>query len=122
MTNKIIVLCVAVSAFLGAAAFGAAIAGKDQDDAAELMAFQAATVSLGDAIRIAEAETGAPAIAAEFQEDDGVFVYEVETLSHTGVETEITISPANGDIIQIESGDDEDNDDDDDDDDNEDED
>jgi uncharacterized membrane protein YkoI len=96
---------IAAIALVSLGIVNAAYVNKDtklSEDEAELQAFLSSVISLTDAIRIAEKKTGAAAIAAEFEDEDGGYVFEVETLAHDGTETEVVINASTGEIIEIE--------------------
>jgi|TARA_R100000455_G_C6271633_1_gene127973 uncharacterized membrane protein YkoI len=80
------------------------------DDHAEHEAFTNAAVSLSDAITFAERETGARAISAEFEKEDGHFVFAVELLDSNGREIEVLIDSAVLRVIEIEGEDEGEND------------
>lgn len=61
-------------------------------------------ITIGQAILIAEKETGGEAIEAELDEEDGVLIYEVEVLRDQ-TEIEVSINPETGDILSIEKDD-----------------
>ena len=77
-------------------------AAQLSDDDEEFRALRLASVSLVEAIHIAESETGAIAVSAEFEEDNGAYVFEIETLSDSGVETEVVIHPSDGSVLETE--------------------
>jgi len=90
---------------LAGTAAAPAIAANDHgsmDDRAEHEAFATASVSLADAITMAETETGARAISAEFENEDGRFVYSVELLSADGLELEVMIDSAVLRVLEVE--------------------
>lgn len=98
-----------------ALAFAGAPAQVVEDDKAEIAAFMASPITLKDAIARAETETGMRAIAAEFEGEDGAFVYAVELVSAEGREVEYNVDSKSG-AVTIDPEDDEDDEDDDDDD------
>ena len=66
---------------LGAVGVATSFADDRDDDAVERKAFLASGVHLVDAITAAEAHTGARAMMAEFEEEDGIYIFEVELLT-----------------------------------------
>ncbi len=110
MTKQKLLLTAAGAGLILATAAGAAFARKsshDDGDAAEIAAFNSASVSLTDAIHAAEAKTGAKAIAAEFEDEDGAFVYEVELIDADGAEWEAYVDIDSGAATKVEQEDDE---------------
>jgi uncharacterized membrane protein YkoI len=112
--RKHLTTCLTATALVAAGFAGAALA-KDMDrgheDQAEHQAFSAAQVSLSDAIRVAESETGARAISAEFEDEDGDYVYAVELLGAGGTEYEVLVATSTPTVIKSESENDDEEDD-----------
>lgn len=65
-------------------------------------------------IAIALAEVPGEVQEIELEREDGMQVYEIEILTAEGVEMEVEIAAATGDVLEIEAEDDDDDDDDDD--------
>jgi len=87
---------------------GTALAANDRfdmGDHAEHQAFMSAPISLAMAISAAETETGARAISAEFEEEDGQYIYSVELLDANGQEIEAEIDVVTAQIIKVEADD-----------------
>ena len=98
---KRVLLALTLAGFVAAPA----VAANDMwsvDDHAEHEAFINAAVSLSEAIALAESETGARAISAEFENEDGQFVFAVELLDSNGREIEVLIDSAVLRVIEIE--------------------
>lgn len=81
--------------------FAIAEAGSQDNDKAEHAAFLSSGVSLSDAVSLAETESGAKAISAEFDDEDGTFGYEIELLSADGTELEAKIDANSGTVLSI---------------------
>ncbi len=97
----------ALLAVLGISGAAVAESGTRNDDTAETRAFQASPVSLAQAIQAAQTETGAKAISAEFENEDGAWVYTVELSAADGSETEVDVSAQTGAILKNETEDNE---------------
>ena len=91
----------------------------DSNNPATAVAQQNATVSMEQAIAIAEQASGGTKADAEFELEDGVSLYEIEITMADGSEVEVTIDAQSGTVLSQENEDDKGDDDDDDDDDDE---
>lgn len=89
-------------------------ASDSDDDEAEHKAFLVSSVRLVDAVAAAEAHTGARAMMAEFEKENGDYIFEVELLTDKGTELEAHVDASTGAVLQVEREEDEANDDDDD--------
>ncbi len=102
--SKSIIFGAAAASFLSLILVDVSRANNEKshlDDVEQLQALRLASVSLVEAIAIAESETGALAVSVEFEEDNGGFVFEVEPLSDDGLESEVVIDPMTGGIIEL---------------------
>jgi uncharacterized membrane protein YkoI len=97
--KKTIIFAFVAAAILGAGVTNAALANKKFEDMAEHQAFLISTISLSDAIASAQTQTGARAIAAEFEDEDGTYIYEIELISANGDELEVHIDAITGEIL-----------------------
>ena len=88
------ILCLALPAFASGA-----------NDSDERTAFNSATISLTDAIAAAEASTGGHAISAEFEREDGQWVYSVEVMKSDASEWEVLIDPNSAGVLATEEDD-----------------
>lgn len=96
-----------VLSLLAVAGFAPAWA-DDDDEAAEREAFKKTTITLSTAAAAAESQTGARAMSAEFTEDDGTFIYEVELLAADGTMLEAEVDARTAAVIEVETEDGED--------------
>lgn len=71
----------------------------DGEEAAEIAAVMSASNSLGDAVRLAEAETNGKAFEAGMEDKDGNAVYEIRTVAGDVVR-ELSIDPATGKVLE----------------------
>jgi uncharacterized membrane protein YkoI len=78
------------------------------DEAAEREAFKKTTITLSAAAAAAESQTGARAMSAEFTEDDGKFIYEVELLAADGTVLEAEVDARTAAVLEVEYEDGED--------------
>lgn len=84
-------------------------ADRDDDEPrGEDAAFLAASVSLGDAVRVAEESTGGRAISGEFEYEDDQWAYSIEVLRADSSEMEVIVDPASGIVLETEEEDEED--------------
>lgn len=95
---RLMLATLAGSLALGATMATIARAGSPSDDAATAQAFGAATISLAEAIRTAEAAGQGQVVGAEFEIKDGTPVYDVTTQTGTS-EIDHRIDPATGAIL-----------------------
>lgn len=65
-------------------------------------AFLAATISLRDAVQIAEDAGDGRALSGEFEEEDGVWAYSIEVLRSDNQEVEVVIDAATGEVLGTE--------------------
>ncbi|WP_339672798.1 PepSY domain-containing protein [Dasania marina] len=87
-------------------AFSLSIAGfVFSDDHAEHQAFLATPISLSQAIAAAESKSGAKAISAEFEDENGKWVYSIELISTSGHELEVEVDSQTAAILKIETDD-----------------
>lgn len=103
-------LAAALVLVTSASAAGFAIAAekhRNSEAQDEVEALNSASLSLADAVTLAEKFNGGRAIAAEFDEEDDVWVYSVEIVNADGTEAEIIVDPTSGDILATEQDDDE---------------
>lgn len=84
-----------------------AYAGDNDGDATEHQSFMSSTVSLADAVTAAEAHTNARAMSAEFEREDGVYIFEIELLTVSGAELEAHVDASTGAVLQVETEEDE---------------
>ncbi|AWZ01349.1 hypothetical protein RHODOSMS8_01814 [Rhodobiaceae bacterium] len=106
MPRKLKFVPVAIAALIGLGAGGAAIAHSNEgssNDVAESRAFLSSSGSLSNAVAAAENETGARAMSADFGEEDGVFVYEIELLKPDGTELEAKVNAQNYSVLKVET-------------------
>ena len=93
---------VAGLAALTASAAAYAASASTGDDADEIQALAAAKLDLRQAIFIAEKASGDRAIEAEFEREDGAWIWSIETVGQDGSETEMEIDAMTGDILATE--------------------
>lgn len=106
-SHKIIATSVAIAlSGLGATAY-ASNEENENEDSAEHQAFLKTPISLTKAIMAAEKKTGAKAMSAEFEDEDGTFIYDIELLTAEGEEIEAEVNAKTG-SISIEEDDDDD--------------
>ena len=65
-------------------------------------AFVAAQVSLTQAVATAEAEVNGKVMSAEFEREDGKWIYAIEILTSDHSEREVLVDARSGDIVGIE--------------------
>lgn len=83
----------------------AAFAEEENDGSgpgSEEAAFMGATISLRDAVKIAEDAGDGRAMSGEFEEEDGVWAYSIEVLRSDNQEVEVVIDAASGDVLETE--------------------
>jgi uncharacterized membrane protein YkoI len=89
---------------LGTMGATAALAEQHMDagDTAEVQAFQAATMSLADAVKAAETDTSGKAMSAEFETDDAATgMYHVEVAMTDGTTKTVAVNPADGTVTAV---------------------
>ncbi len=91
---------------LGLGTMGATAAFAEQhvasNDTAEVQAFQAATMTLSDAVKAAESNTNGKAMTAEFEtEDVATGMYHVEVAMADGTSKTVAVNPADGTVAAI---------------------
>ncbi len=101
---KIRTISVAGLVFLSAALPSIALADS-RGEREEKAAFSLAKISLTDAIAIAEEKSSGRAMSAEFEKEDGAWIYAVEVIQPNENEVEVCIDASSGSIIKIESED-----------------
>jgi uncharacterized membrane protein YkoI len=75
---------------------------REDDSESEAAAFLASTVSLRDAVRIAEEAGDGRALSCEFEEEDGHWAYSIEVLRSDNEEVEVIIDAATGEVLKTE--------------------
>lgn len=63
---------------------------------------QAPALYIVQAIEIAKADVPGLVIKAEFDDDDGIQIYEVEIVNADGIEMEVKINAETGEILEVE--------------------
>ena len=102
--NKIIPLALAGTVALVGVS-GLAFAKGDDNEAAEKAALSSATISLKQAIEIAEKEIGGKAVESGVDDEDGkTFYYEIEVQAPDGTEKEVLIDMKTGKVAKIMAG------------------
>lgn len=96
MTRRSITLLAAALVSTAALSAGAAFADSDQQ---EIVLFQNAAHDIRAAIATAEDATGGKAVEAEFDEDDGTGMWEVETVAGTR-RAEVKIDATTGAVVK----------------------
>lgn len=96
---------------------GLALATGTAGVVAAQSAAEAPALSEAQAIELALAEVPGEVLETELEREDGMQVYEIEILGADGVEMEVEINAATGEILEVEAEDYDDEDDDEDDDD-----
>jgi uncharacterized membrane protein YkoI len=100
------VLAVALTA---AAAGGAAAAGPDATNsgaagdtqAAELQAIQNAKLTIADAAKAAETETGGKAVDVSIGDENGTVAYQVDVALKDGTMQEVRVDPQTGQVLKV---------------------
>ncbi len=118
-TAAIIVMSVA-GLGVGSAALADSNSHKQNDDPAEQTALFAAHIGLSEAISAAEVQTGARAISAELEQENGTYAYAIELVRPNGNEQEAYVDTASGMVTLVDPSEDGQNGDEDDDEDRED--
>jgi len=81
----------------------AAFAGEEKDGlqpGSEEAAFMGASISLRDAVQIAEDAGDGRAMSGEFEEEHGVWAYSIEVLRSDNQEVEVVIDAATGEVLK----------------------
>ena len=66
-------------------------------------AFVAAQVSLTRAVATAEAEVGGKALSAEFEREDGKWIYTIDLITAENSEREVHVDAGTGAVIKVEA-------------------
>ncbi|MDF1775583.1 MAG: hypothetical protein P1V13_06105 [Rhizobiaceae bacterium] len=102
-SNKVIAGIVA--GILGLGAAGSAYAAKSAADMdkekAETAAIMGAKLTVADAAKTAETQTGDRAVDVSIENENGVILYEVETLKADGTETRVMVGANDGKIVKV---------------------
>ncbi|MAB09413.1 PepSY domain-containing protein [Hyphomonas sp.] len=96
------IVAIALLIFSGA---GASYAEEDREyDGShdEDSAFLTATISLGDAVRVAEDFAEGRAMSGKFENENGNWIYAVEVLMPDNSELEVIVDPTTGTILKTE--------------------
>ncbi|MGH1407409.1 MAG: PepSY domain-containing protein [Rhodomicrobiaceae bacterium] len=111
-SNKIVANATAALIGLGVAggAFAAELVGQQENEKAETVALLSAKLTVADAAKAAETETGGKAVEVNIEDEKGIVIYEVETLKTDGTEFKVIINAMDGKIIKVAKANDEDSD------------
>lgn len=111
-SNKLAAAATATIIGLGVAggAIAAGSAGHHENEKSETAAILSAKLSVADAAKTAETETGGKAVEVSIDDEKGIVIYEVETLKADGSEFEVRINAMDGKVIKIVKANDEDSD------------
>lgn len=75
-------------------------AGNDSQ-AAELQAIQNAKLTIADAAKAAETETGGRAVDVSIEDENGQIAYQVEVALSDGTMQEVRIDPQTGQVLKV---------------------
>ena len=88
---------------LGLTLLGSAFAASTnrEENGTEFKAATSATVSIADAVKAAEMETGGKAVKINIEDEKEGVAWEVETMKADGTEHEVKIDAMNGKILKV---------------------
>lgn len=75
---------------------------KDQDRARQAL-LQGKVMSLRDVLDIVQRDFPGEPVEIEFEEDDGMFMYEIKLIQAPGTIVELDVDARNGDILRVKS-------------------
>lgn len=75
---------------------------NDQDRARQAL-LQGKVMSLRDVLDIVQRDFPGEPVEIEFEEDDGVFMYEIKLIQAQGTIVELEVDARNGDILRVKS-------------------
>ena len=76
-------------------------AGKADREVKELQAVQNAKVTIGDAAKAAEAETGGKAVDVSINDENGQIAYDVEVALADGAMKEVRVDSQTGQVLKV---------------------
>ena len=102
-------LAVVLGAGLGGTALAASPSTGDSNgedtQAAELQAIQNAKLTIADAAKAAETETGGKAVDVSIGDEDGQIAYQVEVVLGDGTMQEVRVDPQTGAVLKVSADD-----------------
>lgn len=93
------IITLVTGAMVSAAALTAGTAFANSNDQAEVALFQKASHDIAAAIRAAETASGGKAVGAEFTDEDGAGLWEVDTVTGTK-RAEVNVDATTGQIVK----------------------
>lgn len=100
-TKMITASVLALALGAGLSGFASAQSQTEAGNAAELQAVQNAKLSVADAAKGAEAETGGKAMDVAFDDENGQLAYEVEVALNDGTTKEVLIDAQSGKVLKV---------------------